>query len=608
MPKSFSSPGIAAGLLVLALAAYSSALRGGFVWDDESYVTGNADLTSAAGLRAIWLEREASPQYYPLVFTTFWVERHLWGLAPFGYHLGNVLLHAGSAILLWRLLVRLRVPGALFAATLFLLHPVGVESVAWITERKNVLSLFLMLGAASAWFRFRPLAPAEGPAGAAGAAAPQGAVRWYGLALLLFAGALLSKSVTAALPAAILVIQWWKRGRIRPADVALLLPMLVLGGLAGGNTARLEVEHVGAQGPEWEQTMGERLLIAGRAPWFYLGKLLFPHPLAFFYRRWTVDPEEWRQWLFPAGAVVLVTLLWALRRRLGRGPLAAALLFGGLLVPASGLFPLFPQRFSFVADHFQYHASLGPLVLLAAGGARHFAAAERRGIGRALAALVLVGLGTLTWRQGRVFASLETLWADTVAKTPTSWAALLHLGLLRYDEGRTAEGLALAERAVRYAPAVSEAQMSLAGMRAAEGDVEGALALYGPLLAARPVAESIPIEVATQLGKKGKRRDAIRLLEGLERLRPMSAAIQARLGAVYAEEGRREEARARLRAAVALDPQNVEAHFNLGNVYAQEENWAEAIHHFQAVASLQPDFRDVQRRLAVVRQKERGGR
>jgi protein O-mannosyl-transferase len=127
-------------LVVAVLIAYLPALQGGYIWDDNRYVTENPILPQPDGLAAIWTDPGATIQYYPMVFTTFWLEYRLWGLNPLGYHATNILLHALSALLLWAILRRLAVPGAWLAAALFALHPVHVESVAWVTERKNVLS------------------------------------------------------------------------------------------------------------------------------------------------------------------------------------------------------------------------------------------------------------------------------------------------------------------------------------------------------------------------------------------------------------------------------------------------------------------------------------
>ena len=261
---------LAAGALLVALtlAAYAPALDAGFVWDDDEYVTANATLRTVAGLRRIWLEPGAVPQYYPVTFTSFWLEYRLWGLAPLGYHLVNVVLHGLNAVLLWLVLVRLRVPGAWFAAAVFALHPMQVESVAWITERKNVLSGLFAFAAVLVWL----------------AGERAGWRRDVGVAAL-FAAAILSKSVTCTLPAVLLLLDWWRHGTLARRTVVRMLPLAVGGAAMAGMTIWMEQHHVGATGAAWSLSPAERVLVAGRALWFYPRTLVWPRALPFIYPR-----------------------------------------------------------------------------------------------------------------------------------------------------------------------------------------------------------------------------------------------------------------------------------------------------------------------------------
>jgi hypothetical protein len=239
-------------------------------------------------------------------------------------------------------LYRLSVPGAYFAAAIFALHPVQVESVAWITEIKNTLSGVFYLGATIAWLRYRD----------------KGGGTAYALAFLLFILALCSKTVTATLPAALLLIQWWRRGRLeRLSDVLPLAPFFIFGVAAGLYTVWVERALIGAEGAAFDLTFIERLLVAGRALWFYAGKLVWPVNLLFIYPRWSVSQNEWRQYIYPAAALAVIVVAWALRKE-SRGPLAGVLYFAGTLFPALGFFNVYPFQFSFVADHFQYLASI----------------------------------------------------------------------------------------------------------------------------------------------------------------------------------------------------------------------------------------------------------
>ena len=220
-------------LVAVTLVAYLPALRGQFVWDDDDYVVNNLLLHSLKGLSQIWFAPGTTPQYYPLSFTSFWVDYHLWKLNPLGYHLTNLLFQATNAILLWTLLRRLRVPGAWLAAAIFAIHPVNVESVAWITERKNVLAGFFYLSSALACLQFwlPDLAAADGRTqrGPQTTAAGLGNWKFYWLALLLYLCALLAKTATIALPVAVLLVVWWKRGKMGWRALFPLAPFLAVG-------------------------------------------------------------------------------------------------------------------------------------------------------------------------------------------------------------------------------------------------------------------------------------------------------------------------------------------------------------------------------------------
>ena len=357
-------------LLALALVAvvawvYRPVLSAGYIWDDDVYVAENGNLHGWQGLGRIWLSPGSSPQYYPLVFRSFWVERQVFGPSPLSHHLVNVGLHVANALLLWALLRRLNVRAAYFIAMVFAVHPVHLESVAWITERKNVLSALFFLAALGAYLRFA-LPSGEAPV-PKGAAVPD-ARRWYVASLVLFLCALLSKTVTATFPAVALVILWWKQDKITARDVRRLAPFAAAGLLFGLATAWIEVHHVGALGDDWTLGPIERVLLSGRVAWFYAIKLVWPHPVMFVYPRWEVSAADPWQYVYPAATLAVVALLYLVRKRIGTAPLVAVGVFLLSLFPAMGFFNVYPMRFSYVADHFQYLPSIGVIALLAATG------------------------------------------------------------------------------------------------------------------------------------------------------------------------------------------------------------------------------------------------
>ena len=355
-------------LVGLVLVAYLPALQAGFIWDDDKHLTENPCIVGPLGFAGIWTTAEAT--YYPLVLTTFWVEHALWGLAPLPFHLINVLVHAACAVALWLVLARLLVPGAWLGAAIWALHPVQVESVAWVTELKNTQSGFFFLLAILFFLSWRESRASEGRSTGGTS---------YALALLAAVAAILSKSSTVMLPLVLALCWWWEEGVWRWRNVTTLVPFFAISAAASGWTIWEQQFHSGALGAEWALTWPERLVIAGRDPWFYLGKLVWPHPLVFIYPRWHIDASQPLAYLplIAAGAVAVV--LWRRRDRWGRAPLFAFAYFAVSLFPVLGFFKVYFFRFSFVADHFQYLASMGPLALAGAGLTRLFARFDRRG-------------------------------------------------------------------------------------------------------------------------------------------------------------------------------------------------------------------------------------
>jgi Flp pilus assembly protein TadD len=539
-----------AGLLVaLVLATYLPALEAGFVWDDDYYVFANPTLRDLQGLRSIWLDVFATPQYYPLVHTSFWLEYRLAGPSPHLYHFTNVVMHAVNAVLLWRLLVRLAVPGAWLIAAVFALHPVQVESVAWITERKNVLSTLFYLCAAITYLRFS-------------ASADDGAPRWrlYGGSWLLYLAALLSKSVTASLPAALLLVLWWKRGTIVRRDWLTLAPMLLVGAVLGLLTVWLEREHVLARGPEWDLSLLDRILIAGRALWFYASKLVWPEGLAFIYPRWAIDASVWWQYAFPLAAVAVLIALFALRHRIGRGPVTAVLFYAGTLFPALGFFNIYPMRYSFVANHFQYLACVGLIVLAVAVTARYVERLDLQRPAKLIVAPPLLALlAALSWWNTLAFADAETLWRDTLGKNPAAWMAHHNLGIELDARGQHEDARRHYQAAVDLKPSHFRAHHKLGRSLAREGRLDQAIAHFETAIRLSPDER----QFHSSLGEAHLRRgDFVQAEAAFRRvLEPafVHAATQVKLARALIGQGRVIEAREALDEALRIDPDNAQA-------------------------------------------------
>jgi tetratricopeptide (TPR) repeat protein len=567
--------GVALALPVAVLAAYWPALRGGLVWDDDAHVT-RPDLRSLHGLWRIWSEPGATQQYYPVLHSAFWAEHRLWGDSALGYHLANVLLHLAATLLLYLVLRRLSMPGALLAASVFALHPVCVESVAWISEQKNTLSTVFCLAAGLAYLRF------DG----------ERRRRWYALGIGLFGLALLSKSVTATLPAALLVVLWWKRGRLFwRSDVLPLVPWFFLGAGAGAMTAWMERTFIGARGAAFGLSLADRFLVAGRAVWFYLGKLLWPSDLAFIYPRWTVDERSGWQYLYPAAALIAVAALYAVRGR-SRGPLAAALLYAGTLFPALGFINVYPFVFSYVADHFQYLAAAGMISAAAAGLAL---AADRGPPGarvawRAAAACMLALLAVLTWHQSGKYRDLETFYASILERNPASWLAHDNLGVVLAQRGQPKEATAHYLEAMRLNPDYPEAYNNYGNVLAQAGRWTEAGEAYAGALRVRPSFAAAEKNWGKAMSDAGRVGEAELHFRNALRLQANYADAHYGLANALANSGRLPEAVAEYREALRLQPESPEARANLGLALAEQGLWADALEQIAEAVRLRPGY------------------
>ncbi len=567
---------LGAALLSAVVAAYVPALRAGFVWNDDTYLTENRTLDTLEGLKLIWTEPKANEQYYPMVFTSFWVEKRLWSLAPFGYHLVNVLLHAGCALLLWRLLLRLGLPGAFFAAALFALHPIGVESVAWVTERKNTLSLLFSLLAMHAWYSFQAArAKALDPKKSQSRKRKRppkadpwslGPAAFYVLSLSFLTLALFAKTTACVVPAVLLVLAWWKNGRIDGADVRPLIPFFALGAGLALETAWLERNVVQASGREWELGLAARAVLAGQTSLFYAGKLVFPSRLAFMYERWTVEPRVVVQWAGTALFLSLLAAAWAARRRVGRGPLASLLLFLGVLAPAMGFFNVYAMRYSWVADHFAYQALAVFAACVACGAATWIlplGIAPRR-IAAAIGVAALAALASRTYARGFVYRDSETLWKDTLEKSPACFMCETNYGNWLMESGRDAEAVPHFERSLLLKADNVPALLNLARIDEQGGRLDAAAARLREALRLAPSDTTVLVNLAVVSTKSGRFDEAVaRFEDALRQGASESPIAHNGLGAALMSRGQVNDAIEQFREALRLDPGYTFARANL---------------------------------------------
>jgi len=668
IPRSRWVPwGTAALIFGLVLACYWPALRGGMLWDDAAHIT-RPDLRSWSGLGRIWFEKGATQQYYPVLHTAFWIEHRLWGDATVGYHLVNVILHAASsclfALILRRLMDGRRAqpldsardaglvdgpveglrpdlpsgPGVEWpAAAVFAVHPVCVESVAWISEQKNTLSLLFYLLAALAYLDFDV----------------RRGIRSYGAALAFFLLALGSKTVTATLPAALLLVFWWQRGRLSgKRDIAPLLPWFVLAAVAGLFTAWVERKVIGAQGAPFALSALERLLLAGRVVWFYLGKLVWPAGLTFVYPHWQVVATRLEWWAGLGGVVAVTAALCLVHRRARGSPARVAttghagwLLFNGSLFPVLGFFNIYPFLFSYVADHFQYLASLGIIATAVPGSARWLARgppAMRAGA-RAAAVLLVAALALLSNRQSRGYRDSGTLYRTTLALNPECWMARVNLAvelaqspagvpealrlyaealrlnpanaeghnnygnLLATLPGRASEALAHFEEALHLRPDFADAHANYANLLATlPGRTPDALAQYAEALRLAPGTAEVHYSLANALARiPGRMPEALAEYELALRLKPDFAQAHYNLAVqLSAIPGCETEARHHYEEALRLRPGDAKAHNDLGVLDARQGRFDEAKAHWEKALQLDPAYDDPRRNLELLRRRQ----
>jgi protein O-mannosyl-transferase len=572
------------GLMVLLVVlAYLPALHGGFIWDDDSHLTANPCIVGSLGFKGIWTSSAAT--YYPLVLSSFWLQHAIWGLNPLPYHLVNIAMHAACVVLLWLVLRCLKVRGAWFGAALWGLHPVQTESVAWITELKNTQScLFYLL---AIWFFLKWRA-----AGAFAVAGRKGTEWDYAFALLCAMLAILSKASTVMLPVVLGLVWWWSDGRWRWRNLFRLAPFFIISAAASGWTIWEQQFHSGAAGPDWSQSRPERFVIAGKAVWFYLGKLLWPHPLIFIYPRWEIDASRPTAWLPVLALGIILFLLWLNRR--GRiGPVFFAFAYFVVsLFPVLGFFNVYFFRFSFVGDHFQYLAGLGPIALAAAGiiTVLDLFKKGKPFLEPAFCGTLLLVLGLLTWRQCEMYTNMETLWRKTLAMNPDCWMAQGNLGICFYIEGRNKEAAERFHQAIQINPNYFEAINNLGLVLADQRRFDEAIENYRRAIRINPDYYIALNNLGLALAAQGRFDEAIKNYRAALQISPDYYPALNGLGMALTARGRPDEAIADFRQAVRIQPHHADFHLNWGVALDQLGRTREAVAQYQEALKLNPDL------------------
>jgi protein O-mannosyl-transferase len=600
-------------LIALIFVAYARVFNAGFIWDDESHLTQNPCIVGPLGLKEIWTSTRAV--YYPLVLTTFWALHKVVGLTPWPYHLLNVLLQAGSAVLLWHVLRQLNIRGAWLGAALWALHPVMVQSVAWVTELKNTQSCLFYLLSILCFLKWEE----ESRPRSGGFLTAAGALKkapFLG-SLFFFILATLSKPSVVMLPVVLALCIWWRTGQIRRGNVSALLPFAVISAVASVWTIFEQKFHAGAIGVEWAQTGPERLVIAGRAIWFYLAKLIWPHPLIFIYPRWEIDSSKLTAYLPLLAALTGLLVLWLVRAKWSRAVFFAAAYYVVSLFPVLGFFSVFFFRYSFVSDHFQYLASMGPLALAGAGitvlvgrfcetplesasdtDALQFSADNKVVIqgklflGSAICVALLLPLVFLTWRQTAIYHDLVTLYTSILTKNPSCWMAHYNLGIALNDRGQTDGAIAHYQQAIELRPRYAEAHYNLGRLLAQKGQLDDAVTHYEKALEINPADAEAQNNLGVTLFGTGRVDEAIAHYEEALKIRPDYAEASCNLANALLSKGDLDSAIARYSACLTLSPNQAEAQYDLASALLRKGRTDEAIAHYKKVLELRPDSAD----------------
>jgi tetratricopeptide (TPR) repeat protein len=574
-------------LFLIVVLTYLPIWPAGFSWDDNLVLTSNPVIVGPLGLKEIWTTNAAD--ICPLTLTTFWFEHALWGLSPLPYHLVNVALHGLNAVLLWRVLRALAVPGAWLGAALWALHPVQVESAAWIAEMKNTESAFFYLLSILFFVRNLKL--------------ESGANFWnrdFGFSFLFAALAMASKSSTVVLPLVFFLCAWWLKRTISMRDIAKALPALGLAAITSLVSLWTQGTYLAMNtAREWIPSWPQRIALAGDALWFYLGKLLWPWPLMTVYPRWQIDATQAISYLPTAVMLVILIVLWIFRRTWAQPWFLVYAYFLIALLPVLGLATNTYFELSFVADHFQYLAAMGPLAFVGAGLAMLGDRFSSRSspLKFVPAAAVLLILAILSWQRVGLYQSPEKLWTDTLAKNPNTWSGYNFLGLAAFQEGRLDEARRLYEESLALHPRYSAALFNLGLVLSQTGHGVEAMDEFKSAAEADPGFIDAHYNYANELYKAGRTDEAMDEYQTVLRLNPNHVQAHNNLGLALFEAGQLDDAITQFQAAIRVDPNFADAHYNLGLAEAQIGQLDDAIREFQEALRLDPSDTNAQKNL-----------
>jgi tetratricopeptide (TPR) repeat protein len=569
---------------------FSPALHGDWLWDDDLYITQNPLLNSLSGLWKIWFHPGSFVEYYPIEESVQWVQWHLWGTNTRGYHLTNVGLHLLSALLVWRLLSKLGLRLAWFGGLIFAIHPTAVESVAWIAELKNTLSLPFFLLAMCAYIDYEERKSRHD----------------YFLALGLFLLAMLCKITMAPFPAVILLYDWWKRGNIGWNDLKASLPFFVISLVLGLTTIWAgnwyaqnhvqghDIDHVGS--------IFSRLALAGLTISFYFTKYFWPVGLLPIYPKWSVDPPSLLQFLPWLVLTVMIYGLRAKRQSWGRHVLLGLGFFLFNLMPFVGLISVSYMSFTWVMDHFLYIPIIGLIGVTVAGleqiDNRLSQSLRCCGIGGIVMMTALMALESHSY--AGIFINQETLWTYTLQRNSDALPAHNNLGIALRQDGRMAEAMEQFQAVLRIDPNDTEARDNLGNALFRTGQMSEAIQQYEESLQINPADARAHNGMGTVLAKMRHLPEAAEHLEIALRINPNDEKMHYSMALLKLQMGQTREAMEQFEAALEINPNDADVHYHMGNTLFRAGQLSEAVDHYQQALKIKPDYAEVHNNLGIV--------
>ncbi len=584
-------------IFVLTFFVYFPAIQADFVMDDQKFYLDDPLMTAPDGLFRIWfhpLDNNNIWPYLPLTRTAFWLERQFNDPVDLRITHGvNILLHACAAMLLWGVLQARRMPGAGLAGILFAVHPIYVQSVAWIAERKNGMAgIFFIL---CFWSFFRFLQTRK--------------LGWYALTLGVFVGAVLSKTSTVMIPILLIGMQIWflyqrkgegEKGRgergeaghgVSPLEEAqrilskIVLPMLPFFGVAvaaGMMRVWVETEAFGAAGEEFLQSFGERLLLAGQIPFFYLQKMVLPYPLIFSYPRWPIELGQFGSYLPLLSIAITIVVLGRKLTTWGRPLFLALGSFLVLLFPVLGFFNNAWFRHSWVADHWVHLPSI-PLIILASygwiKGWEHWGIQSLRlpkwgsWVGGSCVVLIL---GWLTFQQTQIYRNYETLWLATLKHNPNSWLAYYNLGTMHLDAENYEPALHYFDQALQVHPKLALAYTNRGRVHMHYQQYEQALREFNTALGIDPRSFRDWANRGDVYFHLGQYQQALHDYDTALKIKPEYVKVHNNKGIIYLTIKQHNQALDAFNLAIQYDSTYSAAYVNRGQVYSEIQRLPDA--------------------------------